>query len=370
MENRFLGHKQAVYDLQLDGFGGWYSAGSDGWIVHWQSDTESHGKLIAQTGEPIYSLYVLGSQNEYILAGGQSGTVYAFRRIDYQVLQNDLKFSTQELESTDVNDNKLDINIRFSEELQLTDDPSNKKWNMSDCRNTELNPQLKIPEELKFEKMWEYRIHEKGIFDFCEFSEFQIEGSRIIVSCSADGILALWDIKNPMEFLVKSNPISGSLRCISSTSNLGNRVRVGGQSGMVYEWEILGTNWGNFEFQRFKEYSIGNNTLFQMVRYQNIYALGGRDAKIWITDELLNIHKQIDAHWFSIHALAFSPSGNLLASGSMDKSIRFWDANHGELLVHKELAHRSSVNQIVWLDHDTLISCSDDSQIISWKIKH
>jgi WD40 repeat protein len=173
-----------------------------------------------------------------------------------------------------------------------------------------------------------------------------------------------------MEFLVKSNPISGSLRCISSTSNLGNRVRVGGQSGMVYEWEILGTNWENFEFQRFKEYSIGNNTLFQMVRYQNIYALGGRDAKIWITDELLNIHKQIDAHWFSIHALAFSPRGNLLASGSMDKSIRLWDANHGELLVHKELAHRSSVNQIVWLDHDTLISCSDDSQIISWKIKH
>ena len=107
-----------------------------------------------------------------------------------------------------------------------------------------------------------------------------------------------------------------------------------------------------------------------MVHHQRLYAFGGRDAKIWLTDDRLHIHKKMDAHWFSIHALAFSPDGNYLASGSMDKSIRLWDTESGELLVHKELAHRSSVNQFIWLDRETLISCSDDTQIISWKIKH
>ncbi len=369
MENRFLGHKQAVYDIQLDGLGGWFSAGSEGWIVHWPSGTESHGRLIAQTGEPIYSLRVLGSQSEFILAGGQSGTVYAFQKMSFPVLQNGLNHSNQDLQKSDGNDVSMVKNVRLTEELQ-SDNVNDDNVNLANGSSNELNSQMKIPVELKFEKMWEFRIHEKGVFDFYEYSEFQSKESRIIVSCSADGKLALWDINNPMKFLVKSNAIPGSLRCINSNFNLGNRVRVGGQSGLVYEWEILGDNWDNFEFQRIKEYTIGRNTLFQMVQHQNICALGGRDAKIWITDEFLNIYKQIDAHWFSIHALAFSPSGKLLASGSMDKCIRLWDVDGGDILVHKELAHKSSVNKIIWLDHETLISCSDDSQIISWKIKH
>lgn len=359
MENRFFGHKQAVYDIQLDGFGGWYSAGSDGWIVHWLGGSESNGKLIAQIGEPIYSIYVVGGQSDYILAGGQSGTVYAFRRIG-PTFPREINAKLHKLKpgisnSSDLKNRESELNSH-----QSSDSPSH-----SESRELQ---------DLKFEKMWEYRIHEKGVFDFLALPEVENSvdktSENMIMSCAADGVIALWDLENPMNNLVKSNSIQGSLRCIDATSSLETQIRVGGHAGKVYEFKIKGSSWGNFEFQETQEFCIGNNTLFQIVHHQNMYAFAGRDAKIWITDDQLNILRKIDAHWFSIHALTFSPNGIYLASGSMDKSIRLWDTESGELLVHQELAHRSSVNQLIWVDRETLISCSDDAQIISWKIKH
>jgi len=359
LENRFLGHKQAVYDLQLDGFGGWYSAGSEGWIVHWQGGSEINGKLIAQAGEPIYSIYVIGRYSDYILAGGQSGTVYAFRRIGPTVPRK-INGKLYELELHNSNPSDPQMN-----ETVLNSNQSNDSLSYSE--NWEL-------QDLKFEKMWEYRIHEKGVFDFLALPEVQNSvdkpTEKMIISCAADGIVALWDLENPMNHHVKSNSIKGSLRCIDATSSLETQIRVGGHAGKVYEFKIEGSSRESFKFQEIRELCIGSNTLFQMVHHQSKFAFGGRDAKIWLTDEQLNIHRKMDAHWFSIHALAFSPDGNYLASGSMDKSIRIWDTESGELLVHQELAHRSSVNQLIWLDGETLISCSDDAQIISWKIIH
>lgn len=353
LENRFLGHKQAVYDLQLDGFGGWYSAGSEGWIVHWQGGSESNGVLIAQTGEPIYCIYVLGNKSEYILAGGQSGMVYAFRRI---------------VKSSPTNLERIQLNTLTSEDLLSSE--SNSIGNP----DFKLNSENEINEDLKFEKMWEHKIHDKGVFDFIEISTHLFLNNKpdqkSIVSCSADGSVALWDLENPVKHQKKSSSIPGTLRCIDANSNLGNCIRVGGHLGKIFEWEILGSSWEDFEWTLKQEFNVGQNTIFQMVHHQNGYAFGGRDAKIWLADDHINIHNQIDAHWFSIHALAFSPQGNYLVSGSMDKSIRLWNAVSGEILVHKELAHRSSVNQIIWLDSETLISCSDDAQIISWKIIH
>ena len=72
----------------------------------------------------------------------------------------------------------------------------------------------------------------------------------------------------------------------------------------------------------------------------------------------------VAAHLYTINYLAISPDGNLLASCSLDKSIKIWDAHSLELLRVIDRAraagHGTSVNKLVWADANTLVSCSDD----------
>ncbi len=346
MENHFLGHKQAVYSLQSDGFGGWYSAGSDGWIVHWPDSNKTEGVLLAQAKEPIYRLFVFGPNSEFVLAGGQSGTVYAFRIIkDFDLFHS----KTDTLGSA---------NVQFIESHEVAES-----------------------KKVKMVQLWIQRIHSKGVFDFVVLS------NNWIASCSADGHVAIWDFENPELGMLKSSGLTGSLRCFCRIEFMNVKldpaqtglmpvaeISMGGYEGKVYKLQLVYSletgepcklNWMDSEST-----AVGLNTLFQCVSFPNGFVLAGRDAKLWYTNVQFNVVKKIDAHWFSIHALAISPDGRFLVSGSMDKTIRIWDLITGELLIHKELAHRSSVNQIVWLNELQFVSCSDDAQIISWKIEN
>ena len=72
----------------------------------------------------------------------------------------------------------------------------------------------------------------------------------------------------------------------------------------------------------------------------------------------------VAAHLYTINALALSPDGRWLASASLDKSIKIWDAHSLELLRVIDRAratgHGTSVNRLVWADGHTLVSASDD----------
>jgi WD40 repeat protein len=62
----------------------------------------------------------------------------------------------------------------------------------------------------------------------------------------------------------------------------------------------------------------------------------------------------------------------MIATGSMDKSIRFWHTHTleplGSVYTDHAHGHKSSVNDLLWLDTETLVSVSDDAQVRCWKI--
>ena len=66
------------------------------------------------------------------------------------------------------------------------------------------------------------------------------------------------------------------------------------------------------------------------------------------------LRQEVKAHLFTIHALAGSELG-WLASGSMDKTVKIWDRNTGELLKvidrekYPSRGHSHSVNALCWL---------------------
>jgi len=125
--------------------------------------------------------------------------------------------------------------------------------------------------------------------------------------------------------------------------------------------------------------------LFGIAKHPTLPQLAtcGRNAKvdIWTTEELDPVLGQaanpwqlrLDAHLFAAKAVAYSPDGRFLASSSMDKTIKIWDAKNHRLLKVIDNArhhgHKSSVNALVWAPyHNYLISCSDDRTICVWQI--
>ena len=71
------------------------------------------------------------------------------------------------------------------------------------------------------------------------------------------------------------------------------------------------------------------------------------------TDEIL---QTLDDHWRSVRSLAFSPDGSMLASGSRDRTVRLWNPQTGELL-HTLRGHTDGLNSVAFsADGSTVIS--------------
>jgi WD40 repeat protein len=101
---------------------------------------------------------------------------------------------------------------------------------------------------------------------------------------------------------------------------------------------------------------------------------GSRDARLRVWDVQNNFHllHTIAAHMFTINCIAYSPDGKCFATASRDKTIKLWDAQTLDLLKvidkEKHNGHVNSVNKLLWLENNTLISCSDDRSVMVWEV--
>ncbi len=83
--------------------------------------------------------------------------------------------------------------------------------------------------------------------------------------------------------------------------------------------------------------------------------------------------KKIAAHKFAIYSIVLSPNGKYMATCSLDKTIRIWDAKSYALIKQIDRAndssHSNSVNKLLWNTYNNyLISASDDRLVMAWKI--
>lgn len=100
----------------------------------------------------------------------------------------------------------------------------------------------------------------------------------------------------------------------------------------------------------------------------------GRDAhlKQWNVHDHYFVSKDIPAHMYAINDLKHSPDGKWIATVSMDKSVKLWDAE--TLTLRKVIdkarhaGHGTSVNAVYWSRfNQQIITASDDRKLAVWQ---
>jgi WD40 repeat protein len=96
-------------------------------------------------------------------------------------------------------------------------------------------------------------------------------------------------------------------------------------------------------------------------------ASGSLDNTIRLWDPSAGQHvRTLIGHTGAVWSIAWSPDGKTLASASEDKTIRLWDPANGHLL-HTLSGHTRAVNNLAWSpDGKMLVSVSDDKTIRLW----
>ncbi|MDF2441161.1 MAG: hypothetical protein JWN98_2145 [Abditibacteriota bacterium] len=80
------------------------------------------------------------------------------------------------------------------------------------------------------------------------------------------------------------------------------------------------------------------------------------------------LRRKLQAHSGGVNAIAFSPDGTLLCSGSDDKTVRLWRVKDGKL-IHTFKGHKAKVNSVHFAPHGkTVASGSYDGTVKLWRI--
>lgn len=197
--------------------------------------------------------------------------------------------------------------------------------------------------------------HEKGIFCILQVgNEF--------LSAGGDGQLIRWS--NDFEI---THTAELSAKSIRRVIEFDTGFFTAGSDGMVHEL--------NRDCQIQQSWKIHDSSVFSLIWISKQASLisAGRDAQLKFHSPFGGETKaDIPAHLLHIHDLKLSPDGKLFASASMDKTIKLWDPETLKLLkvidAHKFGIHTSSVNALVWLEDNILISASDDRSLGVWQI--
>jgi WD40 repeat protein len=158
----------------------------------------------------------------------------------------------------------------------------------------------------------------------------------------------------------------GGIFCLAFSPD-GKLVAAGDSLGQVYLWRVAGGQplWsavGHTQWVRAVAFSPDGETL----------ASGSVDGngiiKLWDV-RTGQLRQTLQGHQGAVRAIAFSPDGQTIASGGLDRTIKLWDACTGQLRQTWQ-GHTNMVKSVAFSPDGTkLVSGSFDHTIKLWDVK-
>jgi len=236
-------------------------------------------------------------------------------------------------------------------------------------------------------------------------------GGSILCSASRDGTVRLWSVSSGQVETVLDAP-GGTPLVNASLAADGSAVAAIDQDGMVHVWELSARTASAAAGARMGQLlrSIGPlenaDRAVALSPDGAVVAMGdGPNIQLWdartgdpvqqlegywedeaAQENWLGHQREVcqefktaisqsteislfrSCHPNQVTALAFSPDGALLASGSADKTIVFWDLESGEVTASSE-GHYSDITQLVFSQAGSaVLSASGDNKAKSWRM--
>jgi WD40 repeat protein len=205
-------------------------------------------------------------------------------------------------------------------------------------------------------------FHTAGIYDI----KFSQRYQRLFTA-AGDGSMGVWD-EEGFKLLFSKKLCEQKVRAVAVSDKHSLAAFACGDGTIaVYNADSLA------EVIRFSAHELSANSIAFHPGGKHLLT-GGRDAflRIWNIENNFELEKEIPAHNYAIYKIMFNTSGTLFATASRDKTAKVWDAADAAFLFRLDKenfsGHLNSVNSVLWLNDDTLISASDDRSIIIWKI--
>lgn len=189
-----------------------------------------------------------------------------------------------------------------------------------------------------------------------------------IFAGSGDGTLYIIDLTT-LSFVKKIKLSDKSIRSIELNQHLGeialglsdNTIRILDLEDYKQKYLINAHKFSVFALA----YNPVTNHLISVSRDAHI--------KSWNPFNHYELEQSVVAHMFAINSLSISPRSDFFITGSMDKSIKVWDLETFRLLKvidkSRHAGHATSVNKVLWTNYkNQILSCSDDKKISVWDL--
>jgi WD40 repeat protein len=181
--------------------------------------------------------------------------------------------------------------------------------------------------------------------------------SRLLATSSVDGTVKLWSV--PELRLLRTLTHPAGVTSIAFSAD-GQWLVSGSYDRSVRLWNLNNGSLAN-------TFSGHTGTVWTVAIHADRIASGGEDAtvRLWrMTGEPLHVLK---GHERNVWSIAFSPDGQLLASGSFDHTVKLWRTDTGTL-ARTLTGHKQAIVGVAYGPDGTLIaSGGDDSTARLWR---
>jgi WD40 repeat protein len=211
-------------------------------------------------------------------------------------------------------------------------------------------------------EIWSLKLTDQAIFDI------KVVGNEAYIG-AADGVLTIVDIE--LRAIKKHIKLSSKSIRVMAVAIGKKQLAIGLSDHSIKILDLSN------DFQPIANLIGHTNSVFALSFSpdETLLASGSRDVSLKFWDSAnFTLVESIVAHMYAINYLSFNEDGNLLVTCSMDKSIKIWDAAERKLLKvidkARNAGHGTSINKVVWSTYNgNVISVSDDRTISIWQIQ-